>query len=153
MRITLQRFSAGDESTLGLLFIDGHFICYTLEDEKRTKKVYAETRIPSGKYLLEVREYGGHHERYSKKYPAIHQGMIQLVNVPGFTDVLVHIGNDDDDTAGCILVGNQQVENISQSGKLIDSTSAYLKFYSIVIDSVINGNCYLEIKEESELVI
>ena len=35
MKLELKRFSAGNDSTLGLMFVDGEFECFTLEDEYR----------------------------------------------------------------------------------------------------------------------
>jgi len=151
MKINVQRFSAGNEATLGLLFIGKFFWCYTLEDEKRAEKVYGETRIPAGIYNLKLRTHGNHHERYSQKFPEFHQGMIEILDVPGFTDILIHIGNDDDDTAGCLLVGNCQRENLTGNGALIDSTKAYERFYRAVVGSVEKGFSVIEIKDETEL--
>ena len=63
MRLEVQRFSSGDDSTLGLLFDvsggDREFLCFTLEDEKRDIKVKGETRIPAGKYEIKLRKAGG----------------------------------------------------------------------------------------------
>lgn len=138
MEVKIFRFSAGNESTNGLLFIDDWFICYTLEDEKRYKKLKGETRIPEGTYELMLRNYGSHYERYTKRFPW-HKGMIQVKNVPGFTDILFHIGNTDADTAGCILVGNQQTENLDKRGNVTDSTDAYIKLYKIIGTELLNG--------------
>jgi len=106
MRLKLQRYSDNGESTLGLFYIDNQFKCYTLEDGFRKEKVPGETRIPSGVYEVTLRTEGGMHERYLKKFPGFHKGMIWLRNVSNFEYVLIHIGNSSDDTNGCILVGS-----------------------------------------------
>lgn len=131
MNLTLIRYNDNRESTLGLLFMGGKFVCYTLEDEGRTKKVYGETRIPQGIYKLKLRIWGSFHERYKQKF-AGHVGMIQIEKVKGFTDVLFHIGNDDDDTAGCILVGDSVNNNVVKDGFIGNSTNAYKRFYEPV---------------------
>ena len=134
------RFSSQHDSTLGLLFrvhvalaeIKREFYCFTLEDEARTVKVSGETRIPAGRYQLTLRQYGPHHIRYSRKFPDIHKGMIEVLDVPGFTNILMHIGNREDQTGGCLLVGNTSEANIIGPGRIGSSTSAYLRIYPII---------------------
>ncbi|MCW3808138.1 DUF5675 family protein [Plebeiibacterium marinum] len=129
MELTVLRYSAGRDSTLGLLFVDGKFRCYTLEDEYRSIKVYGETRIPAGRYHLKLRTCGIHHARYQKKFPGFHKGMLHVTGVPNFTNILIHIGNDDDDTAGCLLVGESTISNVNLDGRVNQSTNAYKMVY------------------------
>ena len=68
----------------GMLFIDGKFECYTLEDQYQAVKVMHETCIPEGTYKLKLRTVGGFNSRYTKKYPTFHRGMLWLEDVPGF---------------------------------------------------------------------
>ena len=135
MKLEVLRYSDNGESTLGLLFVDGEFHCYTLEDERRTEKVFGETRIPEGEYKVGLRTEGGHHQRYSDKY-SNHKGMLHIQDVPDFEFILIHIGNDDDDTAGCLLVGNTATNNRIQEGFVGDSTKAYIRLYSKVIEAM-----------------
>ena len=139
MRLDVVRFSSGEESTLGLLLIDGNFACYTLEDEWRTEKVYGETRIPAGMYVIKLRTEGGFNHKYSRKFPLIHKGMLHITNVPGFTNILIHIGNEDDDTAGCLLVGDRLNNNIVKSGFISNSTTAYRRIYPIIANALERG--------------
>jgi len=44
MKLELKRFSGQSDTTLGLMFVDGEFECFTLEDEYRADKVKGETR-------------------------------------------------------------------------------------------------------------
>ena len=105
MKLTVLRYNSQDDFTQGLLFIDGKFECHTIEDEQRTVKVYSETAIPNGTYEVKLRTEGKFHQNYSSKFPLFHKGMLHVTNVPNFEYILIHIGNDDDDTAGCLLVG------------------------------------------------
>ena len=139
MKIKVIRYSSGKEATLGLMFIDGKFACYTLEDEFRTEKVYGETRIPAGTYEVKLRTVGGFNERYKAKFPDIHKGMLWLQDVPNFQYILIHIGNDDDDTAGCILVGNTSEENITKKGFIGKSTPAYKRIYPLIAEAIEAG--------------
>jgi hypothetical protein len=140
MELTVLRYSSGEESTLGLLYIDQKFACYTLEDEHREKKVYGETRIQAGRYQVILRTVGSHHKRYKQKFPEFHKGMLHITNVPNFTHILIHIGNTDDDTAGCLLVGESTFSNIKQAGRIDSSTIAYKRIYPIIVSAMEKGD-------------
>lgn len=150
----IQRFSSQSKDTLGLFFNAESvykFRCFTLEDEHRTEKVYGKTRIPAGLYELKLRTHGGFHQRYQQQYGTdFHKGMIELKDVPGFTNVLLHIGNDDDDTAGCILVGDScdsNVENKNDKGFIGKSRNAYERLYPEIRDALLDGEpVYLRIR-------
>ncbi|NKB88774.1 MAG: hypothetical protein GKS06_11190 [Acidobacteria bacterium] len=47
---------------------------------------------------------------------------LRLANVPGFTDILVHVGNVQSETAGCILAA-KKVDSTKNPRRLIDSRS------------------------------
>lgn len=143
MMLQVIRFSSQSEDTLGLLFdvtdpMDRKFLCYTLEDEYRTKKKHGETRIPCGTYPVKLRTEGGFHTRYAKKF-AFHEGMLHVQDVPGFQWILIHIGNDDDDTAGCLLLGDEQRQNVNQPGFIMKSTAAYKRVYRHVLEAFDRG--------------
>lgn len=153
MELEVLRYSDNGESTLGLLFVNGVFHCYTLEDEKRTEKVFGETRIPEGTYKMELRKEGGHHTRYAAKYPQIHKGMLHILDVPNFQYILIHIGNNDDDTAGCLLVGNLPNNNqVVSHGSIGESAKAYVRLYSLVSNAIQNGEAVtITYKDHSNL--
>ena len=136
MRILVKRSESAKDFTAGVLSIDGKFQCYTLEDERREVKVMHETRIPEGEYKVGLRLFGGHHEKYLKRFPDIHKGMLWVKDVPNFKDILIHIGNTDDDTSGCLLVGSAIDERF---GVLYRSTEAYLKLYRKVLAAIMSG--------------
>ena len=139
MKITVNRFVSDGDTTLSEISFDGKFECFGLEDEYRLEKVASETRIPAGVYVIGLRTWGGFHAKYSRhpSYSAIHKGMLEVMDVPNFTGILIHVGNTDDDTAGCLLVGliaNSQEGNIS----IGNSRVAYIKFYKKVLVAIEN---------------
>jgi len=143
MNLKVVRYSSQNDSTLGLLYIDGEFECHTLEDEHRDEKVKHETRIPEGTYKIKLRTVGGFHTRYSKhkneKIRSKHKGMLHVTNVPGFEYILIHCGNDDDDTSGCLLVGNTANNNKIKAGFIGDSQGAYSNMYPKVLEALEAG--------------
>lgn len=139
MELEVIRYSDNGESTQGLLFIDGCFECHTLEDEARTVKVFGETCIPEGTYDIRLRTVGGHNSRYSNKFSSFHKGMLWLQDVPNFKWILIHIGNTDDDTAGCLIVGSSANNNTLGDGKIGNSTTAYINLYKKVINAMERG--------------
>lgn len=139
MKLEILRFNSSDDFTSGLLFdvTDNKrkFLCYTLEDQAQTTKVYGETRIPAGTYNLTLRTEGGFHTRYLSKFGGeFHKGMIYVNEVPNFEYILWHIGNTDDDTAGCLLLGKTQQANFIGS-----SGDAYKDVYPKVRDAILYG--------------
>lgn len=134
MELEVLRFSSQDDSTNGILFdVTGgqrKFLCYTLEDEYRKEKVSGETRIPAGTYRITLRTVGGFHGRYVKKYGDMHKGMLWVRDVPGFEYILIHTGNTDEHTAGCLLVGDSQQANFGSSNGMVGSSvNAYKRIY------------------------
>jgi hypothetical protein len=139
MHLELLRYDSRRDYTKGLLFIDGEFECYTLEDEYRALKVWGESRIPDGEYKIQFRTVGGHHARYTKRFGKyFHRGMLELQDVPNFKYILIHIGNTDRDTAGCILVGSRP--NDKDNGVLDYSTKAYRDLYPQVRDALLDDD-------------
>ena len=144
MELIVLRFSSQTDSTSGLLFeatpIGKNFLAYTLEDERRALKIPGETRVPSGIYDIEFRKEGGFHERYSKKYKSIHKGMLQVMDVPNFEFILIHTGNTDEHTAGCLLLGDsQENNNIIKDGFIGKSVNAYKRVYKPIAKALEDG--------------
>lgn len=137
MVILVDRFISDDDSTISRVMVDGTFVCFGLEDEYREEKVSKETRIPAGTYRLTLRTEGSHHSRYLTKFPDFHKGMLHVRDVPNFKWILIHIGNTDEDTDGCLLVGSQAITDPGEM-KIISSTVAYKLLYPMVVDAAAN---------------
>lgn len=131
MLIELKRDPSADGCTIGKLFVDGQFQCFTLEDVVRevpgqpvaTWKVQNQTAIPTGTYKVIV----DFSEHFQKQLP-------HILNVPGFDGIRIHSGNTADDTEGCILVGNQQ-----GSGEVLDSKTAFGVLFPKIKDAIAQG--------------
>ena len=140
MKLTVVRTQFGTDATNGLLFIDGVFECYTLEDQYQAVKVMHETCIPEGTYDIKFRKTGGFHAKYSERYKNAHYGMLHIQDVPNFTYILIHTGNTDEHTSGCLIVGETQQDlEVSKDGFIGSSTVAYKKMYSKVASQLLQG--------------
>lgn len=142
--LLLLRHSTGEHSTLGMMFWtspERRWLCYTLEDTHQAVKIPGETRIPGMmRFKLRLRTWGGMNEDYTGYFPATHRGMIEICDVPGFTDVLLHIGNTERDTEGCVLLTNTQEENVVRAGYGGYSQTAYKRVYPQVAELLEAGH-------------
>jgi len=143
MHILVDRYLSDDDSTLSKISINGVYQCDGCEDEYRKVKKVGETRIPAGTYKVGVRTKYGFHEQYSKKFPAFHKGMLHVLDVPGFTSILIHIGNYHTDTEGCLLVGTADEDAMA----VWVSKNAYRNFYKKVIDAALSGDLTIEYQD------
>ncbi len=139
MEILVDRFVSDDDATISRVLVDNKFNCFGLEDEYREEKVAQETRIPAGEYQIKLRTEGGFHARYGNRFEDIHKGMLHIQDVPGFEYILIHCGNTDEDTAGCLLVGSQAVTEPGNMS-ITQSTAAYKRFYPQVADAATNND-------------
>ena len=140
MKLQVVRTQFGKDATNGLLFVNGVFENYTLEDQYQAVKVMHETCIPEGTYDIKFRTVGGFHEKYKKKYGNSHFGMLHLQDVPNFTYILIHAGNTDEHTSGCLIVGETQQDlDISDDGFVGHSGKAYVKLYNKVAKELLLG--------------
>lgn len=128
MKILVKRIAKRPTYTIGKMYLDGKYFCDTLEDTDRNisqstpldtiKKVKLpnNTAIPTGTYKVIV--------NVSPKFKRL---LPRLLNIPGFDGVLIHRGNTDKDTSGCILIGENKVV-----GRVINSTGYETKLVSIL---------------------
>ena len=99
-----------------------------------------ETCIPEGTYDIQFRKTGGFHAKYSERYKNAHYGMLHIQDVPNFTYILIHTGNTDEHTSGCLIVGETQQDlEISKDGFIGSSTVAYKKMYAKVAGQLLQG--------------
>lgn len=101
LEFMLKRDILRSEFTLGRLLVnETQHLGYICEDTDRElenypeRKIQGETAIPRGRYRLTAT----HSNRFKRVMPLI-------VDVPGFSGIRVHGGNDEHDTEGCPLLG------------------------------------------------
>jgi lysozyme len=119
MELRLVRDVCGPECTLGKLFVDGEFDCYTVEDVVRPagEKIPGKTAIPAGRYRVVVTPS----PRFGRDLPL-------LEDVPDFEGVRIHPGNTAEDTEGCIIPGRKRNPNgVGESRLAFDRLFAALK--------------------------
>jgi hypothetical protein len=141
MKLLLKRRFKGESYTIGSLYIDGKYFCDTIEDRDRglrqdmslakilETKVMHKTAIPTGVYSVIV-----------NMSPSKKRMLPRLSDVPGFSGILIHRGNTEDDSSGCILVGENKVK-----GKVINSTQYENRLVEILTDAQ-NQNEIIEIE-------
>ena len=98
-----------DKSTIGNLYLNGEWLCDTLElpylDNQRSISC-----IPKGNYKVRLR-----YPRESATRDYLH---LLVQDVPNRDYILFHRGNTAKDTSGCILVGNGRKQDIVENSRL-----------------------------------
>lgn len=145
MNITIKRIFKGDKYTIGKLYVNGIYECDTLEDTDRgltqdmplsniqSKKLYGETAIPTGTYKIDMNTVSSKFK--DRSWAKFCGGKLpRLIDVPGYSGVLIHVGNKPVDTLGCILVGDNKIK-----GQVINSTSTFQELYSLMLKAKVAG--------------
>lgn len=142
--LKLIRVAAGKNSTLGHLYIGDLFGCYILEDTVRTHKIPGITAIPTGEYTLGLNLTAGMNAKYAGRYNRMHEGMVEVRGIPGFSLVFFHIGNYHTDTAGCLLTGSYW-QLIDGDYRVLHSAGAYKHVYPLLVAEIGKGNDKVEV--------
>jgi hypothetical protein len=135
MEIILKRVleNKRSETTYGQIFFDNNNFC-SLELLWKDNLSNVSC-IPEGKYELFLAGWGNMNDRYLKKFPDIHKGMIMLRSVPNREGILIHMGTKKQDSKGCIIIGSQYSKN---TGMLTETEKGYVDFYKTVSKKLIN---------------
>lgn len=88
-------------------------VCLTLEHAYADDDGNLFAKIPSGTYECKR----GLHQLAHMKAPFT---TFQLQDVPGHTNILIHVGNYNDDSEGCILLGKDP--GMSQKDRMVASS-------------------------------
>ena len=124
LELVIKRIAAKADYTIGYLYVNGTFFCNTLENTDRgldqkmpleellKRKVFGQTAIPTGIYRVTMNRKSPKFSRIEYYRDFCGGYMPRLLQVPGFEGVLIHRGNSEDATEGCLLVG----DNTSRGG-------------------------------------
>ncbi|WP_194974836.1 DUF5675 family protein [Aquiflexum lacus] len=133
--LTVLRYIDDGETTLGLIFLRNKFFAYTLEDTHREEKIRGKTRISPGIYTIGYSPVDPAQSRITRDYLRIYSPWftkhLHLKNVPDFEGIYIHVGNNHENTEGCILIADG-VSAGTQQKMLQSSRSAYQRFYKII---------------------
>ena len=141
LNIKVTRPYKKDKYTIGKMYLDGKYFCDTLEDKDRGLtsdmtvseikqiKVKHETAIPTGVYEIDMDTVSPKFQNRSWAIP--YRGKVpRLVDVKGFTGVLIHVANKPEELSGCIAVGENKIV-----GGLSESTITFHKLMCKLIDA------------------
>ena len=153
MKLLLDRIYKGPNYTIGKLYINGVYECDTLEDvdrgltsqmsldEIKSKKIYGNTAIPTGTYIVNMNTVSPKFKDriWAKPYNGI---LPRIENVKGYEGVLIHVGNKAEDTLGCILVGRNRIK-----GSVVESTECFYKLMSVLLGaSKVGEDIYITVE-------
>lgn len=119
-RVTVTRLKEVGEATIGRMDVEGlDFPLWTLEDLWQNNHPRVSC-VPAGTYPCIP-------HAWEDDSPAHIKRVWQVLNVPGREAILIHAGNTDKDTLGCILVGKAEAgSTITNSREAIDILRAVL---------------------------
>ncbi len=135
LKIRVERDVKTDSFTLGKMYINDVFLCYTLELPFRNgANIRKTTAILPGTYGIDMDTVSPTYASRGAKSQYLNCGnkVPRLVGVPGRDGVLIHIGNYTSNTDGCILVGTYR--NTS-TGTVSNSVTAFWQMYDILADA------------------
>lgn len=151
MELIVDRKWKRQSYTISNLTIDGKWFCNVLEDADRglddsmplakikELKKPSITAIPKGTYEITLDVIS---PRFCTKsfYKQVCNGKLpRLLNVKGFEGILIHAGNTDKDTDGCLLVGINL-----ERGKVLKSQETFRKLYKMLSEAKLRGE-YIQI--------
>lgn len=134
MKIELKRIYTCAAYTIGHVYVDGEYVCDTVEDtdrgldqsmtlaQIRKIKVYRQTAIPTGTYKVTMNVQSPKFAKMKYYYDYCKGYLPRLLNVPGFDGILIHKGVSANSSAGCIITGYNTIK-----GKVTNSQKAWEK--------------------------
>ncbi|ELZ9838213.1 hypothetical protein VRP39_000462 [Campylobacter jejuni] len=135
MKVTINRRYTGKTCVIGKFkVLDDEekilFECFSLEEDKEGLESGKDLRIPEGNYNLK-RHSPSRFENTLRSITKKDDTMINVYNddVPSSRAILIHWGNTDKDTQGCILLGLTKDNNNESVGQ---SRLACKEFYDLM---------------------
>lgn len=123
MEIIVHRIAKKEHYTIGRLYVNGEYVCDTLEDAVRDVKIKHKTAIPAGRYKVAMTIVSPKYNNPKYKWAMRYGGKLpRLLDVPNYEGILIHVGNTVNDTSGCLLVGENKIV-----GQLVNSTKTFYR--------------------------
>ncbi|EAH9783261.1 hypothetical protein WLA40_000699 [Campylobacter jejuni] len=136
MKITINRRYTGKTCVIGKFkVLDDEekilFECFSLEEDKEGLESGKDLRIPEGNYNLKRHSPSRFENTLRSITKKDDDTMINVYNdeVPSSRAILIHWGNTDKDTQGCILLGLTKDNNNESVGQ---SRQACKEFYDLM---------------------
>ena len=124
MKLLVTRSAFTGLSTIGSLAVDGAPFGHTLEPPKKEDDSKPRA-IPCGTYDVSI--------RYSPKHGRL---IPHVENVPGFSEIEIHIGNFPRDTEGCLLVSHS-ISNVPD--QILGSKTAFDSLFRMLSEAKEKG--------------
>ena len=118
--LIIRRIVTGGQGTFGNIIFENIPFALSLEREWLDNRTSVSC-IPAGEYFCKRVDS----PRFGNTF--------EVANVKGRTHILFHKGNLDDDSHGCILVG-EEFGNIGKSSGIKSSKSGYNEFMALMSD-------------------
>lgn len=134
MKIVIKRELYRETYTIGKLYIDNEFFCWTLEDKDRgltqdmsigqiqLLKIPGKTAIPKGIYKVTLDVVSPKFSQYPFYMETCKGKLPRLMDVKGYEGVLIHVADGpkrDSLVQGCIGIGNLSAEEYLMNGKKV----------------------------------
>lgn len=151
MKLVVDRKYKKQDYVISNLTIDGKWFCNVIEDtdrglksdmplrELKSKKIANKTAIPSGIYKITLDVVSPKYSNNSYYKKVCNSKVPRLLNVPAFEGILIHTGNTEKDSSGCLIVGENK-----EKGKVINSRITFEKLYKELLKD--KNNLTIEIK-------
>ncbi|UII19325.1 DUF5675 family protein [Fulvivirga ligni] len=139
LTITVLRYADDQETTIGLLYLNQQYYCYTLEDTFHEQKIADQTRIPAGTYQVDFNKNETNLTlKYRQRFPEWFKYHLEVKNVPNYSGIYLHNGGTHKDTSGCILVSDSL--NVStQRTYLSNSRETFKRLYLYLKSTIEKG--------------
>lgn len=142
MELTLVRTQKTELSTISHLLIEDKHECFVIEDTDRgltqdmpleqiiKQKIFGKTAIPSGRYQIKI--------TFSVRFKRL---LPELLKVPAYEGIRIHIGNYPRDTEGCLLPGVTPSKDC-----VLNSKTAFTNLYKKLLSVPKNEEIWITIK-------
>jgi len=140
MDLYLAREWLTPRSTTGILMVEGQ-VFYTLELPVRDG--LPGSAIPPGRYPIRLLSSPrfmqvGLTDEWVREYAPL---MPHIVDIPGRSLIMIHWGNEPDETDGCVLIGLSHEQDFVGS-----SRTAFAAFYALIQNSAAIDDLWINIK-------